>query len=94
MFLLVFYAICKLCKSFIEKNWKKVENPNLYSIELRPCWYQISNNTCYIPKVSKLYVENNIYVNRLASITSLVCKWHFMDYKIMQRGGGPDGTEF
>ena len=30
-----------------------------------PNWYHLGNNTCYLPKVSKFYIENDIYVYRL-----------------------------
>ena len=40
-----------------------------YSIGSGPNWYQIGNKACYIPKVSKFYVEKNVFVYTLENFS-------------------------
>ena len=49
-------------------------------------WYQIGNKACHRLKVSKFYIEKDIYVNRIGSV-SLACKCVFYRPERNAKGG-------
>ena len=46
----------------------------LVLIKKRVYWYRIGNNTCYIPKVSKFYIEKGYLCQQPSKCHILVCQ--------------------
>ena len=64
----------------------KGEKSSQYSMGLSSHWYQTGNNTCYIPKVSKFYVEEEYLFQQVCIYDLWDINVYFIDQKIMQTG--------